>query len=179
VRLDVGSPQIDSKVRNLLRPAEYTRLDALVDLVFSAAKDVEQSAPPPPLEISSEALIAEKAGPSTFEFTPSADLQAKRASIVKQFEESRRAEMQKKSRAIFSSADGQVRAVISLSKRYDKPVGRPYWYAYHPDWDDFLGNAPTGEFVLGMMDREQAYALPTGVIRPLAGQVEYDYTPKR
>lgn len=166
IKLEVGSPQVNARIRNLLRPAEYTRLDALIELVFSAAKDVDGSEPLPVQGGDGKAVAA---SPETtgYDFTPTAELHAKRALIVSALGKKRGVELKKQSRATYTSPDDKVRAIISLSKRYHKPAGRPYWYAYHPDWDDFLEGAPKADFVLGMMDRQEAYALPVETIRIL------------
>jgi hypothetical protein len=64
-----------------------------------------------------------------------------------------------------SSEDGAVRAVLAVSKRYEKRSTFPYWYAYHPDWDDFLSEASQSAWLLlGCMDRPEAYAVPRSVL---------------
>lgn len=176
VRLDLGSPSIDARIRNLLRPAEYTRLDALVDLVFSAAKEEEQVA-----HLSEESSAADETenqnSASTFQFTPAADLHAKRMEIIAALNSAYGCDLLKQTRASYACADGAVRAIVSLSKRYEKPAGRPYWYAYHPHWDEFLGEGDTGLFVLGMMDRERAFAIPVPVIRSVLDKLNTSNPP--
>jgi hypothetical protein len=73
----------------------------------------------------------------------------------------------KKSRALYWSADHAIRAAATISKKYNKPGGPIYWYAYHPAWDEFLKAADQGFFVLGCMDREYGFALPIGIFNPL------------
>jgi hypothetical protein len=51
-----------------------------------------------------------------------------------------------------------------VSKRYTKK-GAPYWYAYHPAWDEFLGEAEAGWFVLGCVGLAEAFAIPVEVMR--------------
>ena len=58
----------------------------------------------------------------------------------------------------FESNDRSVRAVCTISKKYDS--GTPYWFAYHRVWDDFLSEAKRSYFVLGCMDLEKAFAVP-------------------
>lgn len=65
------------------------------------------------------------------------------------------------------SGDDRVRAVMSISKRYEDRPDFPYWFAYHPDQDDYLGHAERGFFVLGCVDRDEAFAIPLDVLRPL------------
>jgi hypothetical protein len=35
-----------------------------------------------------------------------------------------------------------------------------YWYAYHPEWDDFLAAGTEGFLVLGCVDLPFAFAVP-------------------
>lgn len=176
IRLDIGA-SIDDRIRNLLRPAEYTRLDSLVDLVFSAAKEVEQTTQAPTEHADRPADEDEGGSTSAFQFTPSADLHAKRADIVAALSSRAGKALIKRTRASYASQDGSFRAIVSLSKRYDKPPGRPYWYAYHPDWDEFLEGAEDGLFVLGMMDKQHAYALPVKVIRSVLDKLNTSTPP--
>jgi len=67
------------------------------------------------------------------------------------------------------TADGAMRVVLSISKFYEDRPDFPYWYAYHPDQDEYLGGAKKGFFVLGCMDRDEAFAIPLNVMRPLVG----------
>jgi hypothetical protein len=71
----------------------------------------------------------------------------------------------KKSRAVYWDSAHTFRAVCTISKRYDRKGSVPYWYAYHPAWDAFLGEVQEGYFVLGCMDLEQAFALPVSTLR--------------
>lgn len=68
-----------------------------------------------------------------------------------------------------TSADGRIRVAISISKLYEDRPDFPYWYAFHPDQDDYLAESETGYFVLGCIDRDEAYAIPLDVMRPLVG----------
>lgn len=65
------------------------------------------------------------------------------------------------------SADGSQRVAISISKRYDDRSGYPYWYGYHPDWQEYLTAGTNGHLLLGMVDRAEGYALPLSDLTPL------------
>jgi hypothetical protein len=52
-----------------------------------------------------------------------------------------------------------ARACITVSKKYDSKL-QPYWYAYHPKWDDFLQDGTAGYVVFGCVDRKEAFAIP-------------------
>ncbi len=154
------------KIRSLLMPVEYTRLDKMVDVMFTTATDQEISQP-----IDEQVAIAyetqdattqsDTAGSKgTWQFTDASLLQAKRESIVAALSKREHTPLVKKSRALFWSAQHNVRVACSISKLYTAKNTVPYWYAYHPAWDEFLSQSDRSFFVLGCMDRNEAYAIP-------------------
>lgn len=169
------------KMRSLLTPIEYTRLDRMVDVMFTTATDVEEE-PEPDDEPLSATLAFEKTqaapaivtaanlaatGKSTWHFTDAQLLQAKREDVIAALGRRERASLVRKSRALYWNAQRDVRAACSMSKRYTGKNQAPYWYAYHPQWDTFIGEADRGFFVLGCMDLETAFAVPHADMKPL------------
>jgi hypothetical protein len=45
-----------------------------------------------------------------------------------------------------------------------KRSSEPYWYANHPQWDEFLRDGQQSFFVLGCMDLGVAFAIPRKII---------------
>ena len=148
-----------SKIRSVLVPKEYTRLDGLIDVLFAAAKDVET-----PVEgnILSDGNDDQE---SSAEFTDPALMQAKRDQIVTAFSTKAGTKLVRKSRALYWDAGHSVRVACTVSKRYTKKGSTPYWYAFHPAWNIFLGEAAASHLVLGCMDLGVAFALPLQVLR--------------
>jgi hypothetical protein len=158
--------ETDQKIRSLLTPMEFTRLDSLVDVMFTTATDVEAGI----VETASETIdeIAKKnlqpAGVSGWEFTDTAVLDSKRSEIIDAVSRKIGSKLIKKSRALYWDSAHENRIACSISKRYTKGA-YSYWYAYHPKWDDFLGEAKMGFFVLGCMDLPYAFAIPIHIVR--------------
>jgi hypothetical protein len=164
-------PETGRKIRSLLIPTEYTRLDGMIDVMFTAAKDVEEGAVEAASgedEIIAGEESAEKASPTkaAYEFTDSASLQRKRGEIVHAVEIKHSVTLSKESRALFGDGAGRVRLACTISKRYHSR-SNPYWYAYHPHWDEYLSHAETGLLVLGCMDLDFAFAIPRPVVHSL------------
>jgi hypothetical protein len=170
VQLKEGAeePETGRKIRSLLAPMEYTRLDQMVDVMFTTAKDVESAAG---AEVGKEEGPSEGAGPgkpkSTWEFTDAALLQAKRDQIISALGIRESVPLIRRSRALFWNADHTVRGAVTISKRYFRKGGPSYWYAYHPQWRDFLNEANRGFLVLGCMDRDEAFAVPAEKLHPV------------
>ena len=149
------------KMRLLLRPVEYTRLDSLVDIVYTTAQDIEETAESEPAESVTPQEPTEKK--STWEFTDSKLLDAQRKHIIEQFALSKGKSLIKKTRATYWSPDRELRTVCTISKRYERE-GQRYWYAYHPKWDDFLKGADDTFVILGCMDLDIAFAIPRNIL---------------
>lgn len=149
-----------AKIRSILVPMEYTRLDALVDVMFTAAKDVEAAVDSEASEIAIDRGDGEA---FSFEFTAPAVIQSVREGIVRALGVRDSKKILRRSRALYWDSERKYRVVCTISKRYK--TGAPYWYAYHPAWNDFLGEGETGLFVLGCVDLPVAFALPVGEVR--------------
>lgn len=156
------------KIRSVLTPVEYTRLDRLVDVMFTAVSDVDEQIANDeiPSDSVEETASQGQAGSAkrNWELTDSGHLQAKREGIVASLAREKGGPLVRKSRAMYWDVTRDLRAVCSISKRYTGKNQNPYWYAYHPAWDDFLEPAKQGYFVLGCMDRDTAYAIPQSVM---------------
>jgi hypothetical protein len=161
------------KIRSLLTPMEYTRLDQMIDVMFTTAKDVEQITEPADVE-ESEGEAASGAGPlaiilpklekGTWQFTDSGLLQSKRAEIVAALGKRTGTTFIRKSRAQAWDAEHTKRVVSTISKRYLNNPTVPYWFAYHPQWHRFLLEGEEAHLVLGCMDLSFAFALPVAIM---------------
>ncbi|HEX3496231.1 MAG TPA: hypothetical protein VHT02_03495, partial [Methylocella sp.] len=156
------------KIRSLLAPMEYTRLDAMIDVMFTTATDVERASQiaEPEIDGKEASTPLKERAKGTWVFTDSKLLQAKRESIVSALSKSTGANLIRKSASLYWSANHSVRIACAVSKRYDDSSVR-YWYAYHPAWDAFLAEAEIAFFALGCMDLESGFAIPFATIHPL------------
>ena len=142
---------------------EYTRLDRLIDVMFTTAKDVEsvvENVATAPQEESVDKTNREK---GVWDFTETALIDEKRTRILQKMQEVENVKLVKKSRALYRSPDLSVGIACTISKRYTGKSFR-YWYAYHRPWQSFLLKCTNGYFVLGCMDLEFAFAIPATVI---------------
>jgi hypothetical protein len=152
------------KIRNLLVPFEYTRLDNIIDVMFAAAKDVGAStieAEPP-----SETVSADCDEDSSYkqEHTPKSILDSVRGEAIAALSVREGVSLIAHKRAQFWSGDKSVRAVCPVSKRYRTGY---YWYAFHPHQRSFIAEAQKGFLLLGCLDSDVTYALPSKVIEEL------------
>ncbi len=148
-------PATINQIRQLLQPFEYTKIDKIIDVIFTTAVDVENQ------QGSEEETPSE---PGEHEIgkqirTAPELLNAKRQQAVDAFAAIKGKELVKQSRTLFWSSDKELRVCCAVSKRYAGDY-QPYWYAFHPKWDDFLAEAKEGFLLLSCMDRNEAFAVP-------------------
>src|SRR3569623_202275 len=154
------------KMRSLLTPVEYTRLDRMVDVMFATATDLEDaSLPTEPVNVGKaqtpgSPIRKAETERAAFQFTDAHQLQAKREEIIAALGKREHAALIRKTRALYGNAQQDIRVACSISKRYSGKSQNPYWYAYHPAWDDYLREAGRSFFVLGCMDLDEAFAIP-------------------
>jgi hypothetical protein len=150
-----------NQIRQLLQPFEYTKIDKIIDVIFTTTANVESQQ-----EIEQQAALPEgedqdeRDGGKQVRTDPEL-LNAKRQQAVEAFALLKGKELVKRSKTLYWSPDKEFRVCCAVSKRYEvKGEYQPYWYAYHPAWDSFLAQGREGFFILCCMDRNDAFAIP-------------------
>lgn len=152
-----------NQIRQLLQPFEYTKIDKIIDVIFTTAVNVEsqqeidQQAPTPGSEDEED-----HEGSKQVRTDPEL-LNAKRQAAVDAFALLKGKELVKRSKTLFWFPDKELRVCCAVSKRYESDY-QPYWYAYHPKWDEFLAEGKESYFIISCMDRNEAFAVPYGWI---------------
>lgn len=158
VNLSTSSEQVTEKIHTILRPFEYTRIDQIVDVVFTTAEDKELET----LEITDIAEVpVEPQGREarTQGRTPREQIDQIKAQAINRLGKREQCNLHKKRHSMYSDPADLVHAVASVSKAYDD--GSSYWYAYHQDPQRrFLSQGGRGFMVLGMTNRDYALAVP-------------------
>jgi hypothetical protein len=140
-----------SKIHELLVPFEYTRLDRIIDIAFTVAKDASAAEQQEPTV---ETFAAAEQGKQ--ERTASDVITEIRSKMLAALS-SKYLPLVRKSRALYWSADKSLRIAATISKQY---TDGGYWYGYHDSWDKFLAEAVQGFYVLGCVGRDDAFAIP-------------------
>jgi hypothetical protein len=145
-------PIILLQIRQLLQPFEYTKVDRIIEVIFTTAADVESQ------QTTEQGLSAEEGTDRQARTEPEL-LNMKRQQAVYAFAKTKGKELVKRSRTLYWSPDKKLRVFCAVSKKYDRD-NQVYWYAYYPKWDDFLAEGEESYFILSCMDREEAFAVP-------------------
>jgi hypothetical protein len=156
VNLSTLSNEVTEKIHTILRPFEYTRIDKIVDVVFTAAEDKENEIAQ--LEIAD--ISDSEHSETSQERTPTEVLLQKKVECIRKISEKFDRPIQKKKHSMYADASEEIRVIASISKRYIKSETF-YWYAYHDEPQrKFLAAAKIGLIVFGLSDQDVAFAVP-------------------
>lgn len=169
VKVNAESPLVVDQIRSILRPIEYTRVDRIVELMFEVRADIDEPAPalptpgPPPPEDSAVVPAQPVRQASSL---PSPHIEAVRQDAADLISQGLGVRLTRRRRSLFESGDERTRAVISVSKRYDRDY-QAYWYAFYDTQRDYLSEAENGFLALCAADSGRVWSIPAPVIEPL------------
>ena len=149
---NVDDPQILRKISEVLIPQEFTKIDGIIDLVFSAAEEVRQDSD---VQEDKESLLE-------------ADEQQKLRSLPANFNDACVARIQaflkkplvRQTRTGYGTPDGSVFVVCAVSKAYSKPDREGYWYAFHPHQREKLAGVSEGYVAFGCGSEKTVLLIP-------------------
>ena len=143
VKESLEDPESLRRIHQILVPREFTKLDEIVDLVFSAAEDAKGAEEGPGVAAIALSTPTPVAGAER-KFTPVAFNDQCAVQIGAHLH----AHLVKRSRALYSTVDDSLRVVCAVSKAYE--TTRPgYWFAFHPHQKDALVAVKAGYVGLG------------------------------
>lgn len=153
VDLKVNSEEQETteKIRNILQPIEYTRLDELIDIVFTAARDVDSDAEmTDQITDEHEPATSESAGEGkrqTQQHTPAEIMSEVRKRAARALGKREKVSLVAMKRNRFINDDETIRAVSLASKVYNRaPKG--LWFGFHSQQLEFLEKAGKQGFLL-------------------------------
>ncbi|WP_369629739.1 MULTISPECIES: hypothetical protein [unclassified Variovorax] len=153
IKEEVEDPSIVQRIHNILIPHEFTRLDAIADILFSAAEDIRQ-------EDSSGSSIEEtKSIPLVKDgrkFIPVAFQEA----CVQRVQSNLGMSFVRQSRTGYVSADKLVALSCSASKEHNPDTSPNYWFAFHPHQRAFLKEHSQSYVALGCGSSERLLLIP-------------------
>ena len=151
------------KIRGLLIPFEYTKLDGIIDIIFTTASDIEESINTQDISINETIIDNYSKSTSYIERTPMEKIEIIKQNIIHSVEKRLSVSLQAKSRALYVTTDGKTRIFCAVSKLYPTAYAE-YWYAYRLSHQKFLEGAIDAYVVLGCTDTSQLFMIPVGVI---------------
>jgi len=159
----VDDPRIIRQIYDILIPQEFTKLDKIVNIIFSTAEDIEwgdweredeDPAAPTPQRSSS------RSRPSTFH-----DL------VKVRVEDHLETFLLRRTRTIYSTPDETSVVAAVLVSKYHEGSGPQFWYSFHPHQKQFLAEGDTGYLALGCGDPDMIILLPLADLNPWLDEV--------
>jgi hypothetical protein len=151
IKEEVDDPAIVQRIHNILIPREFTRLDAIADILFTAAEEIKQEQESEAIEVDDDTV---QISPKGQKFKPVAFHEE----CVQIVQSKLGISLVKRSRSGFSSPDKSVALTCSVSKEY-KPETR-YWFAFHPHQRNFLREHSKAYVVFGCGSSNQVMVIP-------------------
>lgn len=154
VKEELEDPKIQTRIHSVLRPREFTRLDEIVDLLFSAAEDLkqEQVLEGDNVDVEDE----EHAEGRKPKFVPVAFHDA----CVRRIENTLGTSLVKRSRATFASADQALKVICAVSREHARAGNPSYWFAFHPHQSEYLADTDRSYVAFGCGSEQQLLLIP-------------------
>lgn len=158
VNLSTSSKEVTEKIHTILKPIEYTRIDKIVDVIFTAAedKDFDIDSVGEPLDYQDKNGQKVYATPQS---TPKVIIEKKKQNAIEVLGLKLDKVLVKKKYSLYSDQNEIIHAAVAISKRYERSEGF-YWYAYHEVQRQFLSESSDSFMVFGMSDLDVVFALP-------------------
>jgi hypothetical protein len=144
---EVEDPQIIDRISQILIPREFTKLDEIVELVFSTAADIKQEEQEES-EVD-EDKVDERILPVAFH-----------QSCIERIQQALGQTLIKRTRTSYSSPSDALRLICVVSKLYERNGQSHYWFAFHAHQKDYLGIAASSYVAFGCGSAETLLIIP-------------------
>lgn len=156
VNLSTSSKEVTEKIHTILKPIEYTRIDKIVDVIFSASEDKDEIE-----ELSDLNAIEEKKDKvyTTPQVTNKEIIEGKKSFAIETLSKKINQVLIKKKNSLYSDNLNNNHAAVAVSKKYIRSE-EFYWYAYHEVQRQFLSESSNGYMIFAMADLDYSFAVP-------------------
>ncbi len=145
----VDDPKTIQRICAILIPREFTRVDEIIDVVFSAAEEAKGEEMLVEVDEDAEVESAEISRPAAFH-----------DACIGLFSQSRKIVLTKRTRSTYLSPDGKTAVVCAASKAHNRQNRISYWFAFHPYQKDFLETGHESFLVLGCGSKSLVLVIP-------------------
>lgn len=147
------------KIRSLLIPFESTKLDRFIDIMFTAATDIEESIAYQEIPSEDDNIALRNFG--KIERTKQEDIETIKRKIINFFEEKYDVTLTPKTKALFWNEKKDYRIFCAVSKRYPQTYAT-YWYTLRRSHREFLSGSLKSFIVLSCTDSNKVFIIPMG-----------------
>ena len=158
VNLTTSTKEVTDKIHLILEPFEYTRVDGIVDIIFTATEDKEAEIEGVEVSDDDGDSASGKHYPSP-QITPIEILSAKKSVLIEKFGKKISQSLIKRKNSLYADHSGKYKVAVIVSKHYEKGE-MDYWYGYHNVQRTFLSDTVNGFMIFGMVDSDIGFAVP-------------------
>lgn len=137
-----------SQIQTVLKPLEYTRVDQLIDIIFSTSEDLQTEEADIEVE-ESEGSVKNQSIPVKYH----EDCVDRVSSFLK-------VPLIKQGRCRYANSDQSVRVLFIVSKEYQRNGLIRYWYAFHPGQKEFLDEGKKSFVAFGCGSADHIVLIP-------------------
>ena len=148
----MNDPDVINRIWSLLIPREFTRLDEIVQIMFSTAEetvDISKDEEPETDEINEKKSDTDKSAPASFH-----------KDCIALVEKHLKQNIVKQTRSAYSTPDENIGIICVASKTHKIHKYPSYWFAFHPYYKDFLKDKESAYVVLGCGAPEKTLMIP-------------------
>ncbi len=153
LKQEIEDPKTVKMIYDILIPREFTKLDEIVEIIFSTAEDIKEEEP-----------IEDDSDDETkySKFTPVSFHKA----CVERIEKHLGCSFVKQTRSSYLASDSSTALICSVSKEYDKSGHLKYWYSFHPHQKEFLEKIETSYIAFGCGSEDTTVLIPSKEFLP-------------
>lgn len=141
LKQSVEDPQIIQKMYEILVPMEFTKLDEIIEIMFSTAEDMKV------------VHIEEEDIETGLKEAPSLPV-AYHKECVARIESHLHKSFMPRTRVLYSTSNNDIALVCIVSREYVTRGKKVYWFGFHPYQAEFLKSADKGYIALGCGSKE-------------------------
>lgn len=147
IKEEVEDPSIIQRIHEILIPREFTKLDKIIDLLFSATEDIKQ------IDIAEDSEIGESKKPK---FTPVSF----HAACIKRIEKELGCSFLRQSQASFYTPIKDIGLICSISRLHSSKGPDYFWFGFYPHQRDFLDQYAKAFVAFGCGSENQILNIP-------------------
>jgi len=153
LKQQIEDPAIIKRMNDILIPREFTKLDEIIEIVFSTTEDIKEDEPPESQQ--GTGLKEEKPEPMAYHQQCVTRVEA---SIHKVFVP--------RSKVLYSTSNNDTALVCMVSKEYGDDNKQRYWFGFHTYQKDFLQRAKEAYVAFGCGTVNMLFIIPSKTFLP-------------
>lgn len=162
LKQSLDDPTTLHRIHQILLPREFTKLDEIVDLVFSTAEDAKASE----VSLAATAAVGSESDATQETKEPKLTPVSFNAEVAQRVAAAKGITLLKRTRASFSTPDDNTVVICSVSKQYKEAQKPNYWFAFHPHQKEMLEKAEHGFAAFGCGSPDLVFSIPIAEMSP-------------